>query len=62
MGEHGHRRSTATWLFPLEDGFTINYIDTVVLQWESNYDDAFLNMWCQIDGPGSNISLGWSFP
>jgi len=23
---------TATWLFPLEDGFTINYVDTILLQ------------------------------
>ena len=52
------QKSTARWLFPLEESFTVNFIDTVVLQWTSNYDEAWLLMWCQIDGPGPDVSLG----
>jgi hypothetical protein len=52
------QKSTASWQFPLNEGFTINVIDTVVLQWTSNYEEAWLMMWCQIDGPGPDVSLG----
>lgn len=50
--------STATWLYPTTGTVTINNIDTIILEWTSNYEEAWLLMWCQIDGPGPNVSLG----
>jgi hypothetical protein len=52
--------STATWYFP-PGGLTVNYIDTVVFEWTSNYDAAWLNLWCQ-DGAvvGNEVHLGQS--
>ena len=50
--------STATWLFPVTDGLIINYIDTVVLQWDSNYATPFMQMWCQNGTPGNNVVQG----
>ena len=52
--------STASWQFPLQDGFTIDVIDTIILQWTSNYKEAWLLMWCQKNGPGEDVSLGMS--
>ena len=54
--------STATWQFPLKDGLTINFIDTVVLQWASNYNTAWMNVWCQNGSIGNNVVLGKYFP
>ena len=51
-------QSTANWLFPLEDGLTINTIDKIFQQWESNYAEAWLNMWCQNGTAGNNVVLG----
>jgi hypothetical protein len=31
-------QTSPTWHFPLQNGLTINFIDTVVLQWTSNYN------------------------
>lgn len=53
--------STATWQFPNQDDLTINYIDTVVLQWTSNYGQAWMNLWCQNGTAGNNVVLGQSF-
>lgn len=55
--------SSANWLFPVQDGTTINNVDKIFLQWTSNYADAWLNMWCQ-NGTGvigNNVVLG-EFP
>ncbi|KAH9215732.1 hypothetical protein DL95DRAFT_388353, partial [Leptodontidium sp. 2 PMI_412] len=54
-------QSTASWLFPLEDGLTINTVDKIFLQWTSNYADAWLNMWCQNGTAGNNVVLGSQF-
>ncbi len=52
--------SSATWQFPLleNDGLTVNYIDTVVFQWTSNYPTGWLNFWCQNGTTGNNVTLG----
>ncbi|KAL2068157.1 hypothetical protein VTL71DRAFT_16255 [Oculimacula yallundae] len=60
-GSRVSAQSTANWLFPLDDGFTINNIDTIVLQWKSNYATAWLNMWCQNGTAGNNVVLGSQF-
>jgi hypothetical protein len=53
--------SSASWIYPLVDDTTINYIDTVYLQWTSNYQSAFLHMWCQANGSvGNDVVLGMS--
>jgi hypothetical protein len=52
--------STASWLFPITDGLIINYIDTVVLQWTSNYATPFMQMWCQNGTAGNNVVQGQS--
>jgi hypothetical protein len=47
--------SSASWLYPVPPGLIINYIDTIVLQWDSNYATAYLRMWCQnISDPVNN--------
>jgi hypothetical protein len=51
--------SSASRLFPVSDGMIINYIDTIVLQWRSNYANPWMQMWCQ---NGSNDVLGESYP
>jgi hypothetical protein len=53
--------SSASWQFPVEDGLIINLIDTIVLQWTSNFDAAYLEMWCQNNGQvGNDVVLGHS--
>jgi len=54
--------SSASWIYPLVDDTTINYIDTIYLQWTSNYQSAFLHMWCQAnDSIGNDVVLGSAF-
>ncbi|KAL3427774.1 hypothetical protein PVAG01_01283 [Phlyctema vagabunda] len=53
--------SSATWLFPSSDGMILNFIDTFVLQWESNYADPWMQMWCQNGTSGNNVVLGSNF-
>ncbi|KAE8447428.1 hypothetical protein EG329_010842 [Mollisiaceae sp. DMI_Dod_QoI] len=53
--------SSASFQFPIQDGLTINLIDTIILQWTSNYDEAYLLMWCQNGTAGNNVVLGSSF-
>lgn len=52
--------STATWKVPTV-GMSVNYIDTVVLSWESNYEEAYVDMWCQnatSGDVGGTVNLG----
>ena len=55
---HVLAQSTASWIFPLIDHTTIIVIDTIFLQWTSNYEEAYLNMWCQNGSTGPNVVLG----
>lgn len=50
--------SSGSFQFPVEDKLTINFIDTIVLQWTSNYLEAYLLMWCQNGTTGNNVVLG----
>ncbi|CZR60056.1 uncharacterized protein PAC_09951 [Phialocephala subalpina] len=50
--------SSASFQFPNQDGLTVNYIDTTVIRWTSNYAEAFLLMWCQNGTVGNNVVLG----
>ena len=50
----------AAFDFPVADGLIINTIDTVVLQWTSEFQQAFLQMWCQNGSAGNNVVLGRS--
>ena len=47
--------SSGSWQFPVEDGLMINVIDTIVLQWTSNFVTASLDMWCEVDAQAGNI-------
>jgi len=59
--------SSASWQFPIfepgNDGLIMNNIDAILLQWTSNYDEAWLEMWCQKDGSaaGGDQNLGIYF-
>lgn len=53
--------STVSWLYPIQDHITINFIDTIVWQWTSDYSVAYFLLWCQINGPGENVQLGSKF-
>ena len=59
-GRAAAQTSSAAWQFPVleNDGMTVNYIDTIVLQWTSNYPTAWLNFWCQNGTTGNNVTLG----
>jgi hypothetical protein len=51
--------SSASWIFPVQNGLIVNNIDAVVLQWTSNYESAWVNMWCQLnDSIGNDVKLG----
>lgn len=50
--------SSASFQFPDQDGLTVNYIDTTIIQWTSNYAEAYLLMWCQNGTIGNNVVLG----
>lgn len=53
---------TASWIYPATTAGTVvaNNIDTIVFQWESNYENQRLLMWCQKHGidVGPDVSLG----
>lgn len=55
---------SASFQFPVEplEGLTVNYIDTVVLQWTSNFANPLMYMWCQNGSGiiGNNVVLGSS--
>ena len=41
---------SGTWQYPLQ-ALTVNNIDTVILQWTSNYTKlSWMNVWCNNDG------------
>ncbi|KAH6677562.1 hypothetical protein B0J14DRAFT_651459 [Halenospora varia] len=51
--------SAAIWRYPLVENFTVDWVDTVMLQWDSNFaNEAYLLMWCQLDGPGPAVNIG----
>jgi hypothetical protein len=46
---------TVNWLYPkITDTLNVTVVDTIVVQWESNYVDPVLRMFCQLNG----LSLG----
>jgi hypothetical protein len=42
--------SSATWQYPSADGLVVNSIDTLVLQWASNYNEAWMQIFCNNNG------------
>jgi len=50
------KTSSATFQFPIEDGLIVKTIDTVVLQWTSNYAAAWMEMWCE--SPAGGVVIG----
>ncbi|KAH8667334.1 hypothetical protein BGZ60DRAFT_528637 [Tricladium varicosporioides] len=51
--------SSAIWRYPLVENFTVDWVDTIMLQWDSNFaNEAYLLMWCQLDGPGPAVNIG----
>lgn len=45
--------SSAIWQFPVEDGLIVNTKDAVNFQWRSDYDEPWLQLWCE-----PNAALG----
>jgi hypothetical protein len=48
--------SSVSWTYPQDLVLTINVIDTIVVQWISNFDQAWLWLFCEF-GTGQNLLM-----
>jgi hypothetical protein len=58
FGDTLAQSSTASFAFPIKPtgtvkALTIDVVDTVVLEWTSNFQDAWLWLFCDTGTPGS---------